>query len=111
MHMHTDANGPALTFNFTTAEAAKAAYLASSLSGPATSPPSGTPAGWRSIESAPPEHGRYLTWPDYRDLVWQGPFMGGTDGRKPNRWYDDEWECYPTHWMPLPAAPTQEPPQ
>lgn len=65
---------------------------------------------WQPIETAPKD-GQYvfLWWPywcdQYPAIAW---------------WNHDEWRCPealtrsgdgPTHWMPLPPPPTQEPAQ
>lgn len=60
---------------------------------------------WVNVATSPPTPGLYLTWPDNRELWWQGHLMGGTDGREPFKWYDDEdQECRPTHWTLSPKS-------
>ena len=64
--------------------------------------------GWRPIETAPRGDGVVLVgWGEYRERDGYSPaFM---------RWYDlvggwtvNAMPFYPTHWMPLPAAPKPE---
>jgi hypothetical protein len=68
------------------------------------------PDGWRTIESAPKNLGQYLLgyvpdpeMPDAAciEVIWWEPLE--------NSWFtesDCEGSAKPTHWQPLPAAPT-----
>ena len=56
---------------------------------------------WRSTESAPKDGTDVLV--AYCDGVTVANCMfSPTYG---DMWMSDEWEIFPTHWMPLPAAP------
>jgi hypothetical protein len=64
-------------------------------------------SGWLPIETAPKDH----EGPPI--LGWAGAVhfirRGFTADRSPG-WFDVEgWLIHPTHWMPLPSAPTAEP--
>jgi hypothetical protein len=100
------------------------------------SPPSGTPAGWQSIESAPKSKTVLVGYPNklgnWRtvkasfypagtlEMSEESPgYYDSDDEFAAEGWYEETethefvlpLEVDPTHWMPLPAAPTQEPPQ
>lgn len=76
-----------------------AAMLAAAPVSHANSPQAAAPAGWQPIETAPKDD--------------QVVLFGQKGGRFIGRWRDYERINQPriTHWMPLPAAPTQEPQQ
>lgn len=66
-------------------------------------------SGWRDIASAPKDGSKFLAWhPDgYADFFhWQSHANVG--------WRDNFIQVYregagPTHWMPIPAAPSASP--
>ncbi len=72
--------------------------------------PVGVERGWQPIESAPTNYDEVLCYKnhDYFTAYYQ-VHNGGTNGHKAGEWYaatgDGEDRVYPTHWMPLPAAP------
>jgi hypothetical protein len=59
---------------------------------------------WQPIETAPKDDlGKALIFDDGEPVV--GEYLAGQSS-----WYDSElrWLDMATHWMPLPAAPTEE---
>ncbi len=60
---------------------------------------------WQPIETAPKDR-RILLWNG--DFIASGAYEGGViDGFIMHRDVDDDWSIdEPTHWMPLPAPPT-----
>jgi hypothetical protein len=102
--------------NLLTAEQAKAMFVHAlgplvepgAAQPPTPQPPQGAHQGWRPIETAP-TGGRPV-------LVWDGSPNGGCavshllkyPGR-PDSWINPGChKLHPTHWMPLPAPPSQE---
>jgi hypothetical protein len=66
---------------------------------------------WKSIETAPKDGTRVLIW---RKSYWRDHTFAAEFLQDDNRWtvFDGkEWHGlrgeYPTHWMPLPPAPTE----
>lgn len=61
------------------------------------------PEGWQSIDTAPTDGQRVLLWAKEWSGPWAGNFRQGQWGIIPQ---DCDLVPQPTHWMPLPAAPT-----
>jgi len=78
----------------------------------ASNPGELTPArsGWRPIESAPKDGTQVLTWGCLHDDG--GVDMGEIPSAQISQMTEFGWSCpllgghYPTHWMPLPEAPS-----
>ena len=85
---------------------------------PATPPTTDAPAQWRPIETAPKDcvreagFNRYgkpvLVWSPQYKTPMRARWWRRTDSEASNFLVDGGWAVLPTHWMPLPAAPTQE---
>ncbi len=71
-----------------------------------TTTPDAPEKGWRTIESAPKDGSVFFAWcPNV------GRVIMNIDGVHRNTWAVDRTYrlgCNPTHWMPLPPAPTPE---
>ena len=75
----------------------------------------GVPPGWQPIETAPAypfvKERWYVDGPRYLLSTGSSVFIGqyGYTERGKGRWQDHYGRiCQPTHWMPLPAAPTAQ---
>ena len=72
-----------------------------------TAPKDGTPVLVFCPEF-PAEHSRNVA-PRVMEARWNNPGMDPRNGAWGDPVYD-EWNCEPTHWMPLPAPPAKEQP-
>lgn len=54
---------------------------------------------WKTMESAPKDEPILM-------LMKHGAIQGYWDGETGSGYYWHDMEWYPTHWMPLPAPPT-----
>lgn len=61
--------------------------------------------GWRPIETAPKEEN--LDFLAFSDGILDVTWVGWYDNSKPVYVHNDWVSWEPTHWMPLPAAPSQ----
>ncbi|MFA4899915.1 MAG: hypothetical protein WC563_10350 [Brevundimonas sp.] len=83
-----------------------AIYAAALAAAPASPLPEG--GGWQDISTAPKDGTKVLGWAegDYTVVEWSS---GGYWTLSECGAYASDGEWWPTHWMPLPAAPTGEP--
>lgn len=75
-----------------------------------------TDGKWMPIETAPKDGTEILAWDGMERVIahwgygaewdYEADDMGATYGRWEDNW-DGRMEPQPTHWMPLPAAPSQ----
>lgn len=56
---------------------------------------------WKTMDSAPKDEPILM-------LMKHGAIQGYWDGEIGSGYYWHDMEWYPTHWMPLPAAPTKD---
>lgn len=74
--------------------------------------------GWQPIETAPMDGSRVLVWSLCEEEVVAAYWNADKYNRKPNPYWDTDHHYIdsmranpPTHWMPLPAAPTEGQPR
>jgi len=89
-------------------EVAVRAYLAAAPEPPAPVPPA---QGWRDISTAPKDGSEFLAVDATVGNQEPSVTRFNDDGWRTSAWgegmYADAWWKSPTHWMPLPAPPTE----